>query len=523
MYNFRDVTDRQEVLTKKPSEAISLDGTYLDETVPGYTTISVSGRESLEYEITEESRPVGVDGMDYFGKRQEGRTLTVRFSLFAKTAEEFIKRYRMLKNACKGEGRIIRFDDEPNAHYIGTLMAIEEPDPGRLNVIGEMVFYCADPYLVSDMVTTVTAVQEYGKLVAHIDNDGSGEVYPIYRVKNVAENGYIGIVHPSGAFEMGNIEEADGEDYQEGERLFITNDGDFSGWEPYTGTHPQNSKIACNGALKIEDCHPTSHDKPAYKAFAIDSPGTQQPNMEAYGGCRRITLPADSNGEVGAKNFYLWFKMQYVTGKMGQTGYNQITLADENNQLIAAFTTSKVDTSGNTAYARMLVGDGKGGYKIFKTFNFWPVNWDDNIYWGRGCEDILKIGSTIQFYFNGAYYKVDVPALADKKVKYVYTFIGVPNGTRDKTTVMKVGMIHGTKLNVDKWRNLPNRYPQGSVAVINCEEDTVTLDGMPKNDEVIDGSAFYSLPPGKTDVEFYASGWCKTPPEVIVEFRKRWL
>lgn len=211
MYDFRDVTDRQEVSTKRPSEAISLDGTYLDGTVPGYTTISVSGRESLEYEITEESRPVGVDGMDYFGKRQEGRTLTVRFSLFAKTAEEFIKRYRILKNACKGEGRAIRFADEPNAHYTGTLMAIEEPDPGRLNVIGEMVFYCADPYLVSDVVTTVTAVQEDGKLVAHIDNDGSGEVYPIYRVKNVAENGYIGIVHPSGAFEMGNIEEADGD------------------------------------------------------------------------------------------------------------------------------------------------------------------------------------------------------------------------------------------------------------------------------------------------------------------------
>lgn len=523
MYNFRDVTDRQEVLTKKPSEAISLDGTYLDETVPGYTTISVSGRESLEYEITEESRPVGVDGMDYFGKRQEGRTLTVRFSLFAKTAVEFMERFRKLKNFCRGENRIIRFADEPNAHYTGTLMAIEEPDPGRLNVIGEMVFYCADPYLVSDVVTTVTAVQEDGKLVAHIDNDGSGEVYPIYRVKNVAENGYIGIVHPSGAFEMGNIEEADGEDYQEGERLFITNDGDFSGWEPYTGTHPQNSRISCNGTLKIYNSHPTSYNKEPYKVFWLDNPGTQQLNMDAFGGCRRLTLPPDSNGEVGAKNFYLWFKQQFVTGAMGQTGHNQITLADENNQLIAAFATSKVDRSGNTGYARFYVGDGKGGCQIFKTFYIEPVDWDSNIYWGRGYEDILKTGSTIQWFYGGSYYKIDVPALAEKKVKYVYVFIGQHNNCNNRVTVMDVGLISGTKLNVDKWRNLPNRYPQGSVAVINCEEDTVTLDGMPKNDEVIDGSAFYSLPPGKTDIEFCLSSWCKSDPEITVEFRKRWL
>ena len=171
------------------SEAVSLDGEYIENHVSGYHTINVSGRESLEYLITDEERPVGMDGMEYYGKRQGGRTLTVRFALTAPTAAEFMVRFRKLKNFCRGENRTIRFADEPNAHYTGTLEAIEPPDEGQLNIMGEMRFYCADPYLVSDLITSVAASVEDGKLVAHVNNDGSGDIYPVYRIKHKAENG----------------------------------------------------------------------------------------------------------------------------------------------------------------------------------------------------------------------------------------------------------------------------------------------------------------------------------------------
>ncbi|MEG2649452.1 MAG: hypothetical protein RSA63_01115, partial [Eubacterium sp.] len=121
MYEFRDIADTGTAPTYSSPEAISLDGTTIEDAVEGYRTLSVSGRESLAYTITDEDRPVGTDGMEYYGKRQQSRTITVRFELSAPSASIFMARYRKLKDFCKGEGRKLRFADEPNAHYTGTL------------------------------------------------------------------------------------------------------------------------------------------------------------------------------------------------------------------------------------------------------------------------------------------------------------------------------------------------------------------------------------------------------------------
>ena len=151
-------------MSDRSGEALSIDGTYIEDKVEGYRTLTVSGRESLEYTVTDDDRPVGVDGMEYYGKRQKSRTLSITFELLAPTAYTFMQRYRAIKHFCKGENRKLRFADEPNAHYTGTLLAVDEPDAGSLRVVAKMTFYCADPYLVSDLTTTVTATTVDGFL-----------------------------------------------------------------------------------------------------------------------------------------------------------------------------------------------------------------------------------------------------------------------------------------------------------------------------------------------------------------------
>ena len=146
------------------SEAMSLDGEYIENHIAGYRTLSVSGRESLEYDISDDDRRS--DGQNYYYKRLPARILTIRFQLIAADAESFMAQFRELKNFCKGESRVIRFADEPNAHYTGTLEKLEAPDPGRLSITTTMTFYCADPYLVADEITTVTAARVNGVLTA---------------------------------------------------------------------------------------------------------------------------------------------------------------------------------------------------------------------------------------------------------------------------------------------------------------------------------------------------------------------
>lgn len=480
-------------------EAISLDGTYIEDAVAGYRTLSVSGRESLAYTITDEDRPVGTDGMEYYGKRQQSRTITVRFELSAPSAATFMARYRALKDFCKGENRKLRFTDEPNAHYTGTLSSVDAPEPGSLRVVAEMAFYCADPYLESDVTTTVTASVVDGKLTAHVVNDGSWEVYPTYRITHGAENGYLGIVHPGGAFEMGNRDEVDKVAYTKSEQLLTG----FSGFSPYTGTNPQNSDIPLNGSLALSDNWLSLNDKGSGSNFW-------------HGGCYRAKLPADSGGEVGAKNFYCWWESKFETRLMGQTGLQQILLADEDNAFIAGFGMYKADMVGNTAHAVAWVPGGE-----FKNFAFEPSY--KSPYHNTGYEDILKEGSQLRFYYGGTYYTVDVPAIADKKVTYIYMVLGDWGALDQYITVNQIGRFIATKNKVTAYRDIPNRYSAGSEVVVGTATDTIMVKGLPRNEEFVTGSVFSPLPPGETDVEFYPSSWCTANPTVAVEFKKRWL
>ena len=483
------------------SEAMSLDGEYIENHIAGYRTLSVSGRESLEYDISDDDRRS--DGQNYYYKRLPARILTIRFQLIAADAESFMAQFRELKNFCKGESRVIRFADEPNAHYTGTLEKLEAPDPGLLSITTTMTFYCADPYLVADEITTVTAARVNGVLTAEVNNDSSGRIYPTYRIRHSKENGYIGIVSDQGVLELGNRDEMDGHTYETSETLV----SGFADWEDYAGKNPVSDVAVTSGVLTRDN---GEQDWLWNRA---------NPSQFA---CKRIKLPADSKGVVGATNFYLWWESQFETGLMGQTGLQQIALTDADDQLIAAFSLFKSDSTGNGAYVFFY-----GPKERYKLFIFTP-DYHNNFSsrQRRGYEDILKTGDKLRFYYDGRYYETTISGLADKAVTYLYVTIGdwgERTKATDHVTVNGVGRIAGVKLNVQNWKDDPNRYKAGSEIVIDTENDAITVDGLPRNDELVTGSEFFALPPGKTKVEFYASGWCKADPTISVEYRKRWL
>lgn len=513
MYAFKDTVDKQAGIMSLCCEAISLDGAFIEEHVQGYRTLSVSGRESLEYSISDEDRPVGMDGMEYYGKRQGGRTLTVRFALSGANAATFMTRFRELKNFCKGEDRAIRFADEPNAHYTGTLLSLDAPEPGRLSIIGEMQFYCADPYLESDLITTVQAQMEEGKLVAHVNNDGSGSVYPVYRIKHKAENGYIGIVHTGGAFEMGNIEEADGSTYQQSEMLLninhLANAADDHG-KNYM--HPNH---IMKGSLT------TGSDNDGFRV-SLGVIGTEISGRWC-GGMRTLTVPVDSEGASGAQNFYFFLRSWFQTGQMGQTGEQSVALLTSDNKVICGYSLYKVDMSGNTGVLEMWANG-----SIIRTIYFTPshISGQNPYIEPNGHSCIKKEGDKLTFYWFGSYPSFTIPALKNmvcEKIQFSFTQYAGRFTWEKYVTRNYVREMSFQKLNVEKWKDVKNRYPENSEVVVNCETDTITVRGLLSNDELVTGSAFYPLPPGETDIEFYTSSWCKEQPEVTVEYRKRWL
>ena len=281
----------------------------------------------------------------------------------------------------------------------------------------------------------------------------------------------------------------------------------FADWEDYTGKNPAPDVTVTSGVLTRDNGEQDwLWNKSNPSQFA----------------CKRIKLPADSKGVVGATNFYLWWESQFETGLMGQTGLQQVALTDADDQLIAAFSLFKSDSTGNGAYV-FFYGP-KERYKLFIFAPDYRSNFSSRQ--RRGYEDILKTGDKLKFYYDGRYYETTISGLADKAVTYLYVTIGdwgERTKATDHVTVNGVGRIAGVKLNVQNWKDDPNRYKAGSEIVIDTETDAITVDGLPRNDELVTGSEFFALPPGKTKVEFYVSGWCKADPTISVEYRKRWL
>ena len=81
MYDFIDVNEYQSGSTL-PSEALMINGEYIEDQIQGYRTLYVKGREMLNKAVTTqtvESR----DGADFRYSRYPERTITVGYVLEA--------------------------------------------------------------------------------------------------------------------------------------------------------------------------------------------------------------------------------------------------------------------------------------------------------------------------------------------------------------------------------------------------------------------------------------------------------
>ena len=78
-------------------------------------------------------------------------------------------------------------------------------------------------------------------------------------------------------------------------------------------------------------------------------------------------------------------------------------------------------------------------------------------------------------------------------------------------------------MNVEKWRDVPNRYAAGDVVTIDGETTKVYRNGMNITGDEITGSCYFLAPPGSTEVEFYFSDFCDPPPVIEASIREAYL
>lgn len=387
MYAFVNTVNSGIVGTNLPTEAMSYNGVYLENEIDGYRTLSVTGRELMESEVTH-TEIAGMDGSYYRYKTTPARTITVKYQLRARGSREFREAYNKMNKLLSGEQVKVIFNDESDKYFIGTKTSNTQVDGGSNNVIGEIEIYCSDPRKYSTTEKEFTDIDG----VLNIVNEGTVPVSIDYEVQTTSETGYIGIVSTEGVMQYGKIEELDSETYQQSEHLVSINNF-YNCADDTSGTDVMHPQYGSNGTL-------AEHTWFNQKFIGFGTVGAKKGS--ASGGLRTLVIPADSNGDTsGAQNFYCYFHLLFYAGLMGQTGEMCINFLTADNKLICGCNFYKTDTVGNTGHYEFWANG-----KMLRNFSYTTshLHTQNPWYWNWGHCDVLKEGGNIRFFYWGANY-----------------------------------------------------------------------------------------------------------------------
>lgn len=416
----------------------------------------------------------------------------------------------------------LTFSDEPDKYYLAMVIddiSMQEASGRRSN--GSIKFIIPDGVAHSSVYkrfdSDKNATIEAGKMVFDLTNNGTESAFPIVKVKHNAENGYIGLVNTSGALEVGDPKEIDTEIVKQSEVLL-----DFRGDKIVDGLaravkigSVTNSPENLNGTSELV----TANGKKRVK-LREQSSGTYN---ESYSTGLSWEIPADSTGEKGSLDDYIFCKLVYQLDSVTQCGFIKVTVSDTNGQFLYGVETYK-RYKGLYCGFNVFATDNKGDYNFLKCFDF-DSSSDRNknpFSLSRGQFELKRNDEKVQVYYNGSYYNFIVPEIEGKKSAKVHVTIGAFSGKAIIPHLYLDELLYRKDF-VQASRDIPNRYPMGSNIILDSENDSVTVDGIERAADVVQGSKFLSIPPGKSQLEVYCSSWVKTKPTVTIEFEERWL
>ena len=91
--------------------------------------------------------------------------------------------------------------------------------------------------------------------------------------------------------------------------------------------------------------------------------------------------------------------------------------------------------------------------------------------------------------------------------------------------------IRFTKNHAERYDLVSNKYTKGSEVVADMYNGTVSFVANPTVSKVgvsaagdlINGSRYFSIPPGKSELQIHCSDFCDKAPDVTVEWDESWM
>ena len=447
-----------------------------------------------------------LSGSEFNYTRFNVKKIPVPFYNVAGTTQEYNKLMAILN---VDEPKELRFSSLPNITFQAIPSGnIDYERLTRRDGKGTINFIIADGLAHSKAAREFKfAKNSDGVLEAEIVNEGSEDAYVNYEIKLKKESGYVGIVSEYGAMQFGKVDEADGYTARKNVTVLSNQKGDFANWTDGTVNYENTNKI-----ITTQMTADTSYGgRLGLLPSSFRTSGTS--GAYQYGAVKEYTLTKPIS------QWYIWARAWFETGLMGQTGAWCLSVLDESNHLIAGMAIEKDDTVGNTANIRFLMGDGSGGSRTVKTIPFTPSYWiPPNPYGSEGRDtnsnmfDLVKEKDRVQFFWYGGYYPFYDSRLANVKAKKIQFFVGQyagRNTTDRKVTHHYLNDFSFQELHVDYWKDVPNRYPNGSTIAINGKKGQIKVNNQIRLDDEILGTTYFKVPPGRTKVQLLVSSFAE--------------
>ena len=144
MYDFRETTpftgsdDNQ-----RPAEAMLIDGQYIEDLIPGYSTLQVSGRELLSQSI--EKQTIGKsDGEFIQYVRNPSREIIVGYRLSAADNLSFRQAFYKLNDILHGDTHQVSFNDDLSVYWNAVLTDVDDVPKGRNAITSSFTLFVPD-------------------------------------------------------------------------------------------------------------------------------------------------------------------------------------------------------------------------------------------------------------------------------------------------------------------------------------------------------------------------------------------
>ena len=546
MYNFVDTTEVSDGVLL-PSEALKINGQYIENLIPGYRTLHVSGREALSPELSLYETGTR-DGSVRKSKRYPARIIIVTYQIKAESNEAFRSAYNTLGSILDVEDAELIFNDETDKFFIGTPSAIGEVEPGSNIVVGEFEIICADPFKYSVEEYEAEALptaetDEEGNIVSGrtfvVNYGGTYKAFPTLEADFYSESeadgsnttaltgngdcGFVAFFNENGKIiQLGDPTEVNGEDVEPSQTLVSQTFSKASSWgEAAQSLWATNKSVnLLDGMAQVGSMRMDSMENRLYLKANNYGSGNAW-----HGTTITRTIPADEMGEVGASNFTFTYGLRMGIGDNSNAGQVQhgsfqallVSGSGDGRKILAGVNISKV-TPGKSAKMTFYING-----KDVETMNIdLSLN---NIYFGQGDSVktciIKKLGDTVSFNIGGIKKTFTHPDIVDSQVKEV-TFAFGRYRTMSPLTYNGIMSAKFVKDNCTNWRNIPNKFSADDIVVAECKSGEVFLNNAPTPEFGALGNDWenFYLQPGLNQIGVAYSDWLTD--EYVPTFKLRY-